>query len=72
MSDQMPPRIRVAALVTVLVDALEHKETRHLANDRFMADLRGIRARAEGELETLSRRRRLRIAEEPGDSAADD
>jgi len=57
VSDQVPPRMLVAALVTLLADALDHEETRHLANDRLRADLRGLGARVQAELEERSGRR---------------
>ena len=72
MPDPMPPRILVAALVTLLADALEHDETRHLTSDRFKSDLGRLRARVEDELEARSGRRRLRVADEPDESVADD
>jgi hypothetical protein len=55
--------------VTLLADALDDDETRHLANDRLRADLRGLQARVEAELESQSGRRRLRLAD---DSVPDD
>jgi hypothetical protein len=64
MSEQIPPRIVVAALVSLLTDALEKEETRHLADDRLRADLRGLGTRVEAELEEQSGRRRLRLADE--------
>ena len=68
----MSPRILVAALAILLADALEHAETRHLTNERLDAELAALRARVEGELETRSGRRRLRLAEEPDDSVSQD
>jgi hypothetical protein len=69
--DQIPPRILVAALVTLLTEALEHDETRHLTNDRLNADLRGLRTRVERELDERSGRRRLPVADESDDSASE-
>lgn len=66
-SDRMGPRIRVAALVTMLAGALEEEETRHLTSARFKADLRGLRARVELELDGFSERPGLHLAEEPDD-----
>jgi hypothetical protein len=68
----MSPRILVAALATLLADALDQAETWHLANGHFAADLRALRARVERELETHSGRRRLRLADDPDASVADD
>ena len=72
MPDEIPPRILVAALATLLADALEQNAVQHLTNDRFKSDLRGLRARVESELEEQSGRRRLRLADEPDDSVAND
>lgn len=65
MADQVPPRVLVAALVTLLSDALDHEETLHLAHERFRADLRGLRARVENELASLAGSRRLRLPNRP-------
>jgi hypothetical protein len=67
--DQIPSRIRIAALVSLLTDALDEEETRHLASDRLRADLRALSARVEAELEQQAGRRRLRLAKE---SVSDD
>lgn len=69
MSELLPPRIVIAALVGLLSDALEDEATRHLADDRLRADLRGLRARVEAELERHAGRRPLRVAD---DSVGDD
>jgi hypothetical protein len=69
---QMPPRILVAALTTLLADALGAEETRHLIDDRFLADLSALRARVEAELDALAGERRLRLAEPPDTSVPDD
>ena len=55
MADPVPRRILLLAVLSLLSDALEDEETRHLASDRLRADLKGLRARVEGELEPRSR-----------------
>ena len=64
MADEIQPRILLAALVQLLIEVLEREETAHLASDGLLSELRGLRARVEGELETRAGRRPLRLADE--------
>jgi hypothetical protein len=54
MVDQPGHRIVLAALVTLLMDALEREDMRRFGNDQLRADLRGLLARVEDELGTES------------------
>jgi hypothetical protein len=54
MPDQVPPLIHTAALLALLSKALDDQEVRHLADDRFRSDLRGLQARVKAELEERS------------------
>jgi hypothetical protein len=62
----------VSALASLLSDALERPNSRHLADDQFRSDLGGLVARANAELDALSGRRPLRLADDPADSVSDD
>lgn len=71
-----PTRCRLSstprALLALLSKALDDQEVRHLANDRFRSDLRGLQARVKAELEERSGRKRLRPADTPDGSVTDD
>ena len=72
MSDEISSCVLLAALLSVLNDALESDEVKHLVNERFKADVRGLQARVEAELDAHSTRRPLHLAEDADDSVADD
>jgi hypothetical protein len=68
----MQPRILLAALLTLLTDALDQAETRHLTNDGLDAELRALRTRVEAELSDLAGERRLRLVDDPPGSVSAD
>jgi hypothetical protein len=65
-ADPVRPRIFVAALTTLLLEALGDAQTTHLASDRLKEDLQGLRTRVENELEVRVEPRRLHLASAPG------
>jgi hypothetical protein len=71
MADSIFPHIRVAALTTLLISALEDEEAMHLGNNRLRTDLQALQARAEAQLEAVSRRLRL-VDDADGSVVADD
>jgi len=71
VSNAIPPRVFVVALLDLLAGALDRDETRHLTNHRFDGDLRAIRARVESELEDFGGGGRLRLVE-PDDLMSED
>jgi hypothetical protein len=63
MANPTTSRILLAALTTLLIQALEDEETRHLATDRLRDDLRALLALVEEELDRTAHLRHLRVAE---------
>jgi hypothetical protein len=72
IAQALPPRILLAALVSLLIQALEDEETRHLASDELRDDLRTLLAHVEDELDGASQPRHLHLAGDEASGMSDD
>jgi len=64
VADQVEPLILLAALSGLLQEEMARSGYKHLASDRFSADLRAFSDRVQDELDSAAKRRRLRLADE--------
>jgi hypothetical protein len=72
MAEPASSHILLAALTTLLIEALEAEETRQFGTDRLRNELRDLLARVERELGGAAQPRHLRLADGEASGVSDD